>query len=126
MLSHFMLRNSHMQLASLLQTSARQTIWMAPRAVSSASRDCTACRFLSFFLRYSCACVTRYISTVVYSHILTIIVTSYASFMADLDVEALTKGLLDLARDLDQYLRGLTTPQKLPVETLKHVRVNSF
>lgn len=41
---------------------------------------------------------------------------------SDLDIEALSKGLLDVSRDLDLYLQGLLNPPELPVVTLKAVR----
>lgn len=44
---------------------------------------------------------------------------------SDLDIEALSKGLLDVARDLDLYLQGLLEPSDLPIVTLKNVRMNA-
>lgn len=41
---------------------------------------------------------------------------------SDLDIEALSKGLLDTSRDLDLYLQGLLGPPDLPVVALKAVR----
>lgn len=38
---------------------------------------------------------------------------------SDLDIEALAKGLLDVSRDLDLYLRGLLEPCDTPVVKLK-------
>jgi hypothetical protein len=40
--------------------------------------------------------------------------------MPDLDIEALTRGLLDVCRDLDRYLVGLLTPEPTPTAALKH------
>jgi len=43
---------------------------------------------------------------------------------SDLDIEALSKGLLDVSRDLDLYLQGLLDPPNLPVVKLKSVRTS--
>lgn len=40
---------------------------------------------------------------------------------SDLDIEALSKGILDASRDLDLYLQGLVSPPHLPIVTLKQV-----
>lgn len=45
---------------------------------------------------------------------------------SDLDIEALSKGLLDVSRDLDLYLQGLLKPPGPPVVSLKSVRSNIF
>lgn len=38
---------------------------------------------------------------------------------SDLDIEALSKALLDISKDLDHYLCSLLQPSRLPVATLK-------
>lgn len=40
---------------------------------------------------------------------------------SDLDIEALSKGLLDVSRDLDLFLQGLIDPPDFPVVKLKSV-----
>lgn len=40
---------------------------------------------------------------------------------SDLDIEALSKGLLDVSRDLDLFLQGLVTLPDLPLVELKTV-----
>lgn len=40
---------------------------------------------------------------------------------SDLDIEALSKGLLDVSRDLDVYLQSLLDPPDLPTVSLKAV-----
>lgn len=44
---------------------------------------------------------------------------------SDLDIEALSKGLLDVSRDLDLYLQGLLQSPDLPVLKLKEVSYKS-
>lgn len=41
---------------------------------------------------------------------------------SDLDIEALSKGLLDISKDLDLYLQTLVEPPDLPVVNIKAVR----
>lgn len=41
---------------------------------------------------------------------------------SDLDIEALSKGLLDVSRDLDLFLQGLLDTHDFPVVKLKSVR----
>lgn len=46
------------------------------------------------------------------------------TFHVDLDIEALTKSVLDVSRDLDQYLGGLLKPEPLRAEALKNVSMS--
>lgn len=47
--------------------------------------------------------------------------SSASTVTLDLDIEALSKGLLDLTKDLDHYLQTLLKPPRLSVATLKSV-----
>lgn len=38
---------------------------------------------------------------------------------SDIDIEALSKALLDISKDLDQYLCSLLQPPKLPITSIK-------
>jgi hypothetical protein len=55
------------------------------------------------------------------SYLTLTLVLPFSLISADLDVEALTKAVLDLSRDLDQYLQSLLLPEPLPLESLKEV-----
>lgn len=47
--------------------------------------------------------------------------SSASTVTSDLDIEALSRGLLDISKDLDHYLQTLLHKPQLPVMTLKSV-----
>lgn len=47
--------------------------------------------------------------------------SSASTVTSDLDIEALSKGLLDISKDLDHYLQTLLLKPKLPIISLKSV-----
>lgn len=56
------------------------------------------------------------------AHVFDSSVFSFASTVTlDLNIESLSKGLLDLTKDLDHYLETLLQPPQLPIATLKSV-----